>query len=155
MRATGGASKIWRGGPVLDHPAAVEHDDAVADPAGEVHLMGHHDHGHALIGQRLHDAQHLAHRLRIERRGRLVEQHQRRRHRERAGDRDPLLLAARKLRRMLVGVVGEADLAQQLLRQQLRAPRAAPSTVIGPIATLRSAVRCGNSSKFWNTMPMR
>ena len=108
--------------PGLDHPAAVEHDDAVADPAGEVHLVRHHDHGHALVGQRLHDAQHLAHRLRIERRGRLVEQHQLRRHRERAGDRDPLLLAAGELRRMLVGVVGEADLAQQLLRQH--APRA-------------------------------
>ena len=30
-----------------------------------------------------------------------------------------------------------------------------PSTVIGPIATLSSAFLCGNSSKFWNTMPMR
>ncbi|KAG1385606.1 hypothetical protein G6F60_014779 [Rhizopus arrhizus] len=32
---------------------------------------------------------------------------------------------------------------------------AMPSTVIGPIATLSSADLCGNSSKLWNTMPMR
>ena len=121
MRATFAASKIWRGGPSSMTLPLVEHDDPVGDAAGEVHLVGDHDHGHALIGERLHDAQHLADRLRVERRGRLVEQHQRRLHRERAGDRDPLLLAAGELRRMLVGLLGEADLAQQLLRALLRA----------------------------------
>ncbi|MNI35400.1 hypothetical protein D3C73_894230 [compost metagenome] len=30
-----------------------------------------------------------------------------------------------------------------------------PSTVMGPIATLSSADLCGNSSKLWNTMPIR
>ena len=32
---------------------------------------------------------------------------------------------------------------------------AMPSTVMGPMATLSSADLCGNSSKLWNTMPMR
>ena len=32
---------------------------------------------------------------------------------------------------------------------------AMPSTVIGPMATLSSADLCGNSSKLWNTIPMR
>ena len=141
--------------PLLDDAAVVEDDDPVGDPPGEVHLVGDDDHGHALVGQRLHDAQHLADRLGIERRGRLVEQHQRRLHRERAGDRDPLLLAARQRRRMLPGLVGQPDLRQQRPRPLLRRCASSPSTVVGPIVTLRSTVRCGNSSKFWNTMPMR
>ncbi len=45
------------------------------------------------------DVEHLADQLGVERRGRLVEQHQLRLHRQRAGDRDALLLAAGELRR--------------------------------------------------------
>ena len=49
-----------------------------------------------LLGELLHDGEHLAHELAVERRGRLVEEHQLGLHRERAGDRHALLLAARE-----------------------------------------------------------
>ena len=49
----------------------------------------------------------------IERRGRLVEQHQRRLHGERAGDRDALLLSAGERGGMTFGLVREADLVEQ------------------------------------------
>ena len=47
-----------------------------------------------------HDVQHLVDHLRVERRGRLVEEHHLGLHRQRAGDRDALLLAAGQLRRV-------------------------------------------------------
>jgi len=62
-----------------------------------------------------HHVEHVADELRIERRGRLVEQHQLRLHRQRPGDRDTLLLAAGELRRV----------APRACRQGRRA-RAAP-----------------------------
>ena len=49
-----------------------------------------------------HHRQHLADQLGIERRGRLVEQHQLGSHRERPGDRHALLLAARETMRKVV-----------------------------------------------------
>ena len=103
-----------RGRSLLDDAALVEDDHPVGDALGEIHLVGDHHHGHALVGQRLHHCQHLADGLGIERRGRLVEQHDVGLHGERAGDRHPLLLAARQRRRMLARLIGQADLAQQL-----------------------------------------
>src|SRR5665647_466118 len=82
----------WR--PLLDDGAVLEHDDAVGDAAGKAHFMGDHDHGHALFGKALHHVEHFADGLRIERRGRLVEQHHIRLHRQRPRDGDALLLAA-------------------------------------------------------------
>ena len=63
---------------------------------------------------------------------------------ERAGQRDPLLLAAGQLVRVPVGLVGEADQLQQLRRP--RAPRRRPRTlrIRSPKATLSRAVRLGN-----------
>ena len=52
----------------------------------------------------------------IERGGRLVEQHELRVHRQRAGDGDTLLLAAGKLRRELRVLGGQADAVEQLHR---------------------------------------
>ena len=60
-------------------------------------------------------AQDLAHQLRVERRGRLVEQHHLRLHRQRPGDRRALLLAAREMGRIVVALVGDADLGEQRL----------------------------------------
>ena len=59
--------------------------------------MADHDHGHSLAGQLLHDLQDLADHLRVEGRGRLVEEHEGRLHGEGAGDRDALLLPAGEL----------------------------------------------------------
>src|SRR5437870_4894001 len=54
--------------------------------------------------------------LRVERAGRLVEEHHRRFHRERARDRDTLLLAAGELAGIRRALVREADTRQQRLR---------------------------------------
>ena len=51
---------------------------------------------------------------------RLVEQQHLRLQRERAGDRDALLLAARQLARVVVGLVGEADALEQRQRELSR-----------------------------------
>ena len=80
--------------PLLDDPALVDEQQPVADITGEVHLVGDDHHRHALLGELTHHLQHLADQLRVERRRDLVEQHHLGLHGERAGDGDPLLLAA-------------------------------------------------------------
>src|SRR3954467_3301909 len=65
---------LWVAG--LDDDATVHEDDGVPDLAGEAHLVGHDDHRHAVVGQPAHDVEHLADELRVERAGRLVEEHQ-------------------------------------------------------------------------------
>ena len=72
------------------------------------------DHGHAGVRQLLHDVEHLADHLGVERGCRLVEQHDLRLHHERAHDGHTLLLAAGELDGIGVGTVLEADAAQQL-----------------------------------------
>ena len=78
-----------------------------------------------------HDAENFVGQLRIERRGRLVEQHHLGLHRERARDRDALLLAAGQARRILARLVCEvnageafgAELGGLLARQAAHAHR--------------------------------
>ena len=102
-----------------------------------------------------HGVEHLLDHLRIERGGRLVEQHDLRAHAERAGDRDPLLLAAGELRpdtcRPARGCARASrycmrDLLGLLARGILR-------TQIGASVQFSSTVRCGNRLNCWNTMP--
>ncbi len=54
---------------LLDDPPFRQEQDPVGDVAGEVHLVGDDEHGHAVGGKLAHDPQHLAHQFRIERRG--------------------------------------------------------------------------------------
>ena len=114
----------WRapraGAPDSTIDAVVHEDERVADLAGEADLVGDHDHRHAVGGQLAHHVEHLADELRVERRGRLVEQHQLRLHRQRAGDRHPLLLAAGELRRVAVGLVGRGRRARAAPRPRSR-----------------------------------
>ena len=56
-----------------------------------------------------HDVEHAADQLRVERGGGFVKQHDLGLKRERARDRDPLLLAARKLARIGPAFVGKTD----------------------------------------------
>ena len=67
--------------------------------------MGHHHHGHFLLGQVPHHFQHLAHHLGVQSGGRLVKEHHIRLHAQRAHDGDPLLLAAGELAGIGVGPV--------------------------------------------------
>ena len=120
VRSCLGSSSTSAGVPCSTIVAVVHEDDAVGDLAGEAHLVRHDDHRHAGLGQPPDHRQHLADQLGIERRGRLVEQHQPRRDRERAGDRDALLLAAGEPVRQVVGVVGQADARQQAERELAR-----------------------------------
>ena len=92
----------------------------VGDVVGEAELVRDQQHGAALLGERADHAQHLADQLGIERRGRLVEQQQLGIHGQRAGDGDALLLAAREVRRIGLGLVGEADPRQLLLGARAR-----------------------------------
>ena len=76
-----------------------------------------HDHGHALVGELDHDVEHFLDHLRIERRGRLVEQHDLGLHAQRAGDRHALLLPAGELAGVLVGLLGNAHPLEVLHRR--------------------------------------
>ena len=109
---------------VLDDAAVGHEDDAVGDAAREAHLVGHAEHRHAVLGQADHGVEHLLDHLRVERRGRLVEQHDLRVHAEGARNRDALLLAARELARVLVRLLRDADPRQVLHRRRLGFRRA-------------------------------
>jgi hypothetical protein len=98
----------------LDDDAVAHKRDPVGDLLGESDLVRDDDHCHALAGELLDDGEHLADKLGVERRGDLVEKHHRGAHRQRAGDRDTLTLAAREVLRIGAGLVGETDFGEQL-----------------------------------------
>ena len=106
------------------------------------------------MGELAHRVEHLADQLGVERRGRLVEQHQLRLHGQRAGDRHALLLAAGKRDRIGVALVAEADAVEQLLGALRASSRDTPLTRIGARITFSSAVMCGNRLKCWKTIPI-
>ena len=54
----------------------VDHHHPVGGFASKTHLVADDDHGHAFVGELLHDRQDLADHLGVERAGGLVEQHQ-------------------------------------------------------------------------------
>jgi hypothetical protein len=92
--------------------------DLVGDLAREAHLVRRDQHRHALGLELADRLQHLADELGIERARDLVEQQRAGTRRERAGDRDALLLAAREP----VGVVVLAPLEPEAVEQLARAP---------------------------------
>ena len=80
-------------------PAVLEVDDAVGDVEDAV-VVRDQQHGDALLlGQIVHQVDHVAAGLLVERRGGLVGEDDARPPGERAGDRDALLLPARELAR--------------------------------------------------------
>jgi hypothetical protein len=60
--------------------ALVHEDHPVGDLAGKTHLVGDAQHGHAFLGQFDHGVEHFLDHFRVERRGRLVKQHDARVH---------------------------------------------------------------------------
>ena len=90
------------GGPSSIFAAVVEKNHAVRNVGREMHLMRHDDHRHALARKLFHHLEHLTDQLRIERRGRFIEQDGLRIDRKRPRDADTLLLAAGKASGILV-----------------------------------------------------
>ena len=89
-------------------------------------------------------------------RGRLVEEHHVRVHRQRPGDRDALLLAAGEVRRVGVLLVGQADLGEVPAGDLDRLVLAAPlRPAAGRCVRLRSTLRCGKRLNCWKTIPIR
>ena len=88
-------------------------------------------------------------------RGRLVEQHQLGVHRERAGDRDALLLAAGELGGHLRRPGRRRPTRSSSSIARFVAPRPCDSlrTLIGPSVTFSSTVLCAKRLKDWKTMP--
>src|SRR5260221_3262042 len=109
-------------GALLDDETAVHEDQPVPHLARETHLVRDHDHGHAGQRKLLHLLEDAADELGIQRRRHLVEQHQLRLHRERARNRDPLLLTARELARVALGLLAEAHALKLRHRLLLRLP---------------------------------
>src|SRR5215467_3760196 len=109
-----GIGKELLRGPLLDDLATVHENDAVGHRAGKAHLVGDAQHGHAALGELDHGIEHLLHHLRIERRGRLVEQHDMGVHAQRPSDGDPLLLSPRQLSWIFVGLLGNLHPAEVL-----------------------------------------
>ena len=108
------AVDLGRRADLLD-AAAVHHHDAVGHGERLLLVVRDHDGGDAEPALQRLDLVAQAHaHPRIERRERLIEQQQRRRGGERAGERHALLLAARELRRILGALLRQPDERQQL-----------------------------------------
>ena len=105
---------------LLCYNAAVEKEHAVRHLARKAHLVRYDDHRHALRSESLDNVQYLADHLGVERRGRLVKQHDIGLHAQRAYYRHTLLLTARELTRIRCGAVGKSDSPEHLHALALR-----------------------------------
>ncbi len=108
------------GRPFLEDHAGVEEADLVRDLTGEAHLVGGDDHRHPDVCEPADERKDFADQLWVERACDLVEEQEVRIHRERPGDRDPLLLSAGEPVGVLIGLVRQADLGEQLARPSAR-----------------------------------
>ena len=119
-----GVSKNDAAAAGLHDAAAVKHDDVAGEPARLAEIVGRH---HDLDVAFADGADDVLHRLGgggIEACGRLVEKQHGRIARERARQRQPLLLAAGQSARGAIGETSEADQFEQFARCGARAPRA-------------------------------
>ena len=115
---------------------------------------GRDQHRHPPRRQLADHVEHLCDELRIERARDLVQQHDVGLHRQRANDRDALLLPARQAIGILVRLVRQPEPVEQLPRALLSLVRGEPSTFLGASVTFRSTVMCGNRLNDWKTMPI-
>ena len=132
MRGWLGELKIARAGPLSRITPSSRKQTRCGDVAREGHLVRGDQHRHAALGELAHEAQYLGDQLGVERARDLVEEQQLGPHRERAHDRDALLLTARQAVGIVVALVGRAEAREQLVRprlgvgaRQARAPSAA------------------------------
>src|SRR5262245_11128806 len=82
--------------------------------------MGNAYHRHSFICELHHSVEHFLHHFRIKCRRRLVKQHDLRLHTERARNGHTLLLAARQLSGVFIGLILDAHLSQQPNRAIMR-----------------------------------
>ena len=141
-------------GQVFLDDFAVGEDHGAGGPASQIAVVGHHQDGLALRHQRLEQAEDRFGGFGVEVAGRLIGREDRRIVGQRAGDGDALLLSARERRGQLVGLIGHADLLQQVQRPLAALARAStcgrsPSGSM----TFSAAVSVGSSWKNWKTTP--
>jgi hypothetical protein len=105
---------------LLGEQAPLAQDRQPVAVHGLVELVGGEDHGHAAGPQPLERRPHPPPQQRIDARGRLVEQQQRRLVEQRAGERHALLHAARERVDLVVGAMCEIDELEQLPRPAAR-----------------------------------
>ena len=101
------------GGALFHNNSLIHEDDLVGHVPGKGHLVRDDDHGGLLLGQGADDLQDLPGQLGVQGAGGLVKTEDIRVERQRPGDGHALLLAARKLVRIVVGTVGKAHSLQQ------------------------------------------
>ena len=155
VRSSRGAEKICEGGPSSRiTPSSRKHTLSASSRAKAISCV-------AMIivipssASWRTNCEDLAHELRVERARDLVEQHEARVHRQRARDRDALLLAAGEAVRILVRLVLEPDHREQLPSLlQARRRFDSLSARIGARVTFSSTVMCGNRLYAWKTMPI-
>ena len=113
--ACGGiAEEIFLAAVLEDAAADVDEDHAVRDLAREAHFVRDDHHRHAFLREADHHVEHFADHLGVERRSRLVEEHDDGVHRQRPRNGDALLLAAGKLARIFVLVRHQPDPIEHL-----------------------------------------
>ncbi len=124
------------GRPELLDPAAVHDGDRVRHGHGLFLVVRHVDEGHAELAlDQLELELHLPAQLEVERSERLVEEQHPRPVHERAGEGDPLLLAARELARLAGLEAGEIDELEDL-------PHASSDVVLAGLPSGASRTRC-------------
>src|ERR671911_536200 len=105
----------------LDEQLAVAEPQLPVPPLRGQQVVGDHDDGDSeLVVHALEGIEDECGRLAVELRRRLVREQDHRQVRQRDGDRDALLFAARKLARPVVRAVGEPDDLEQLARRPAR-----------------------------------
>src|SRR6185437_11250818 len=110
--------RLWRREEIvsrgfLDHTAAVKQHDVAADAPGLPEIVRGHDDFHAAGGDFSDDVLDRFGRGRIEARGRLIEEQYCGIARQRAGEREPLLLAPRQAPRWTRTKPAETDELEQ------------------------------------------
>ena len=131
--------------PLRDLRDLAVHDmDPAVGAGGQRGVVGHHDHGLALVGDVAQDREHLLGRCRVERAGRLVGDDDLGAVGERARDGDALALAAGELVGPLVRMLGKSERAEQSRpRSRISASDMTPAARIGS-STLSSEVNSGS-----------
>ena len=95
----------------------IHENDGVGCGPRKTHFVGDDDHRHTVGAEVGDELQNSLDHFGIQRRGRLVEQHHLRGHRQCAGDRDPLLLATGQRAGTGIGLVLQANSVQLIQRQ--------------------------------------